>query len=144
MSFRSDRPSSKVCNVADPNSPDGRFRDQAANERTLLAWIRTGVALMGFGFAIARFGLFLREIAQVGQVHVSGDRGVGSAWFGVVLVLLGLITNTSATVRYAKLRRAIAEGRSAAPSSTIVYALGFGSALVAIAMAVILARTIAE
>jgi uncharacterized membrane protein YidH (DUF202 family) len=50
--------------------PEGRFRDHAANERTLLAWIRTGVALMGF--AIARFGLFLREIAQAGQVHVSG------------------------------------------------------------------------
>jgi len=118
--------------------------DYLAAERTFLAWIRTGLALMGFGFAIARFGLFLREIAQAGQVHLDAARGLGSAWFGVVLVVLGLVTNTSATVRYAQLRRAITEGRSAAPSPTIVYALGIGSALVAIAMAVILARTIAE
>lgn len=34
-----------------------------AAERTLLAWIRTGLALMGFGFVVARFGLFLREVA---------------------------------------------------------------------------------
>lgn len=34
-----------------------------ANERTILAWIRTGVALMGFGFVVARFGDFLREIS---------------------------------------------------------------------------------
>ena len=34
-----------------------------AAERTLLAWIRTGLAMMGFGFVVARFGLFLRELA---------------------------------------------------------------------------------
>ena len=36
-----------------------------AAERTLLAWIRTGLSLMGFGFVVARFGLFLRELAAV-------------------------------------------------------------------------------
>jgi putative membrane protein len=51
--------------MTEPALPEGRFRDHAANERTLLAWIRTGVALMGFGFAIARFGLFLREIVAM-------------------------------------------------------------------------------
>jgi putative membrane protein len=99
---------------------------------------------MGFGFAIARFGLFLREIAQAGQVHVSGARGVGSAWFGVVLVVLGLMTNTAATVRYAHLRRALDEGRSGAQSPVLAYVVGIGSALVAVAMAIILARSIAE
>ena len=38
--------------------------DYLAAERTFLAWIRTGLALMGFGFVVARFGLFLREIAM--------------------------------------------------------------------------------
>jgi putative membrane protein len=129
--------------MAAPVLPEGRFRDHAANERTLLAWIRTGVALMGFGFAIARFGLFLREIAQAGQVHVSDARGLGSAWFGVVLVVLGLLTNTAATGRYAHVRRALDEGRSAAPSPALAYVVGIGSALVAVAMAIILARSIA-
>jgi putative membrane protein len=124
--------------------PEGRFRDHAANERTLLAWIRTGVALMGFGFAIARFGLFLSEIAQAGQVHVNHARGIGSAWFGVVLVVLGLMTNTAATVRYAQARRALDEGRSPAASPALAYAVGIGSVLLAIAMAIILARSIAE
>ena len=110
----------------------------------MLAWIRTGIALMAFGFAIARFGLFLREVAQVGQVHIHAGTGLGSAWFGVALVILGLVTNASATVRYARLRRAITEGRSPDPSPAIVYAIGIGSALVAVAMAVILARTMAE
>jgi putative membrane protein len=130
--------------MTEPIVPEGRFRDHAANERTLLAWVRTGVALMGFGFAIARFGLFLREIAQAGQVHVRDARGIGSAWFGVVLVVLGLMTNTAATVRYAHVRRALDEGRSAVPSPALAYVIGIGSALVAVAMAIILARSIAE
>jgi putative membrane protein len=129
--------------MSDPASSDGRFRDHAANERTMLAWIRTGIALMAFGFAIARFALFLREIAETGQVRLRGTPSVGSAWFGVVLVVLGLVTNAAATVRYAQLRRAIAEGSSAAPSAGLVHTLAIGSALVAVAMAAILARTIA-
>ena len=56
--------------------PEALFRDHAANERTLLTWIRTGIALMAFGFAIARFGLFLREIANVRGLHEQPTRGI--------------------------------------------------------------------
>ena len=126
-----------------PAAPaDSQFRDHAANERTLLAWIRTGVALMAFGFAIARFGLFLREVAQVGQVKVA--HGAGSAWFGVALVVLGLVTNAAATVRYATVRKALRERRSIAGGALLVYVIGIGSVLVAMAMAVILAGTLGE
>ena len=45
--------------VSDRNEPDPRV--YFAAQRTFLAWIRTGLALMGFGFVVARFGLFLRE-----------------------------------------------------------------------------------
>ncbi|HKF26126.1 MAG TPA: DUF202 domain-containing protein [Candidatus Acidoferrum sp.] len=41
--------------------PKAELRDYLAVERTFLAWIRTGVALMGFGFVVARFGLFLQQ-----------------------------------------------------------------------------------
>ncbi|AEB94795.1 conserved hypothetical protein [Metallosphaera cuprina Ar-4] len=53
-----------------------------ANERTFLAWIRTGVALIGFGFVIAKFALFLQLL--------KGVKGTGnSVLFGEVMILLG-------------------------------------------------------
>src|SRR5258708_15483926 len=57
-----------------------------AAERTFLAWIRTGLALMGFGFVVARFGLFLRESAAAS--HVSEVKSYGfSIWAGTAMVL---------------------------------------------------------
>ena len=38
-----------------------------AAERTLLAWVRTGLAVIGLGFVVARFGLFLRVLRNVGR-----------------------------------------------------------------------------
>jgi putative membrane protein len=131
--------------MSQPPPPDERFRDLAANERTMLAWIRTGIGMMAFGFAIARFGIFLRQVAQVaGHVGVHIERGVGSSWFGVGLVLLGLLTNATATVRYAAIRSSIVRGQPIPASPAIVLSLGIGSALVAAAMATMLARTLAH
>src|SRR4051794_30825437 len=75
-----------------PHSPlpapdDPRVR--LAAERTLLAWVRTGLSLMGFGFVVARFGLFLRELAAV-RPDAPQRPGSVSQWVGVVLVLLGV------------------------------------------------------
>jgi putative membrane protein len=121
---------------------DSQFRDHAANERTLLAWIRTGIALMAFGFAIARFGLFLREIVQAGQVQIHAIRGLGSAGFGVTLVLLGMITNAAAVFRYAQVRKALIQRGTVVPNPLLAYLLGIASVLFAIAMAVMLATTL--
>ena len=57
-----------------------------AAERTLLAWQRSAIALMGFGFVVERFGLFLQMIAH--QSSTSAQRGF-SLGFGVLLLLLG-------------------------------------------------------
>src|ERR1700727_1512997 len=96
------------------------LRLHQANERTMLAWIRTGIALMAFGFAIARFGVFLRQVASLGQVTIH-LRGVGSAWVGAALVALGMAANLLATIRYAQIRRAIERGDVGAPSARMVY-----------------------
>lgn len=54
-----------------------------AAERTLLAWVRTGLAMMGFGFVVARFGPFLREFHQLAVPANSGTGGsvlIGTDW----------------------------------------------------------------
>ena len=71
-----------------------------AAERTLLAWVRTGLALMGFGFVVARFGVFLHELAAVrGNVLVPQPRGYSLA-IGVALVVFGVVINLIAAVRH--------------------------------------------
>ncbi len=57
-----------------------------AAERTLLAWQRTAIALMGFGFVVERFGLFLRLVGN--QPPTASQRGL-SLWLGVGLLLIG-------------------------------------------------------
>ena len=74
--------------------------DFFAAERTFLAWIRTGLSLMGFGFVVARFGLFLRELAA-SQTAPTGGTGAFSRSMGVALVLLGVIVNAFAAVQHA-------------------------------------------
>ncbi len=69
--------------------PSAGLRDYLAAERTLLAWIRTGLALMGFGFVVARFGLFLEQL-QFAQ-HAPSVKSYGlSLWFGTALIGAGV------------------------------------------------------
>ena len=84
------------------SEPDPRIFFAA--ERTFLAWIRTGLALMGFGFVVARFGLFLREVAIVQGTAVPAP-GL-SRWFGVGLIAVGvLLTGAALGVHIATVRR---------------------------------------
>jgi putative membrane protein len=41
-----------------------RYSDHAANERTFLAWVRTAIAIMAFGFVVTKFDLFLKVVGQ--------------------------------------------------------------------------------
>jgi putative membrane protein len=79
--------------------------DHLANERTLLAWIRTSIALMGFGFVIVKFALFIRQISVAlgNKVPVSG-KGY-SAVIGVIMVALGAIMATLAFFRYLNIEK---------------------------------------
>jgi putative membrane protein len=70
-----------------------------AAERTLLAWVRTGLAMMGFGFVVARFGLFLRELASE-RGGTPPQHTAVSLWIGTSLVLFGVVVNVAAAVTH--------------------------------------------
>ena len=72
-----------------------------AEERTLLAWIRTGLALMGFGFVVARFGLFLREVATA-ELRDPAPHARLSLWGGTALVAMGVVVNVISAVNHAR------------------------------------------
>jgi putative membrane protein len=73
-----------------------------AAERTLLAWIRTGLALMGFGFVVARFGLFLHELAAAHDSSELPRTGL-SLWIGTALVILGVSVTIAASVQHRRI-----------------------------------------
>ncbi|MDX2099343.1 MAG: DUF202 domain-containing protein [Leptolyngbyaceae cyanobacterium bins.59] len=78
-----------------------RQREHQANERTFLAWLRTSLALIGFGFAIARFSLFLRQLqTTVTQQEVGQPTFLNSETLGVSLVVFGIVVIALAAWRY--------------------------------------------
>lgn len=100
-----------------------RQREHQANERTFLAWLRTSIALIGFGFAIARFGLFLRQIqSAVTQKPTQNFPVFSSENLGVSLVIIGIITIALAAWRYNKVFWQIERGNYR-PNRLIVWIL---------------------
>ena len=77
-----------------------------AAERTLLAWQRTAIAMMGFGFVVERFGLFLRMVTN--QPLSIAQRGA-SLWLGVALLLLGATIGIVSAIQSRNLLRGLGE-----------------------------------
>jgi putative membrane protein len=78
-----------------------RQREHQANERTFLAWLRTSISLIGFGFAITRFGLFLRELQiRLSNQDIPTHSLISSQSLGVGLVTVGIIIIILAVWRY--------------------------------------------
>jgi putative membrane protein len=81
------------------------FNDHAANERTFLAWVRTVIALMAFGFLIEKFNLFLQYLAHAihtstQPMHMPYIHGVGEG-----MVALAILAQILATYRFFSNRR---------------------------------------
>jgi putative membrane protein len=90
----------------------GNYSDHAANERTFLAWVRTGIAVIAFGFLIERFNLFLLTIAAAGLENemqrsqlVAGFSEHVGRYDGLVLIFGGVGVVILATTRFMRTTR---------------------------------------
>ena len=92
---------------------DERYDDPRiyfAAERTFLAWIRTGLALMGFGFVVARFGLFLRQVAATQGANGMPPSNGFSPWVGVLMISGGIVLMGASTLRHLAIIRELRRG----------------------------------
>jgi putative membrane protein len=84
------------------------------------AWVRTGLALMGFGFVVARFGVFLHEVAALGHAPPRPTSPL-PLWIGGALVVLGVLVNFAAAVQHVRRLRQFDRGEPCRPT---VWSLG--------------------
>jgi putative membrane protein len=104
-----------------------------ANERTLLAWLRTGIGLMAFGFVVARSSSLAS--ALTGR---AASEGGAFAWIGIAVIALGCLFSILAGVEYERIRRAILSGRPVATRSSLPLLLVSLVALAGLVMAALL------
>jgi putative membrane protein len=90
-----------------------------ANERTFLAWVRTSIAVITLGFVVARFGVWLRELATQFAPRVPMPRTEISLYAGVAMMVLGGVITLLAAWRYHVVNLAIEHGQVTADRGLI-------------------------
>lgn len=123
-------------------------RDHMANERTFLAWIRTSIGVMAFGFVVEKFALFIKQIALLlGKSHsqmlpdISHSLQGYSSIFGVFLVALGVLICLLAFVKYKKVEKEI-EDNTYQPSMLLNVMLTLSVLLIGIFLVIYLNNSI--
>lgn len=95
---------------------DARVRDHLANERTYLAWLRTGIATMGFGVVIAK----LRWLFPASALSPPSRGIVHASYIGLVFTVVGLLTVALSVQRYVATQKQIREARYEASGNFII------------------------
>jgi putative membrane protein len=110
-----------------------------AAERTLLAWLRTGIGIMAFGFVVARFGLYLRLLrTQAGGTVPAPDL---SPWLGAGLLGLGVVALVGGALQFRRFCRGLAPSDLPSPRAPwLPLALTWALALVGMALCAALFR----
>ncbi len=121
------------------------FSDHAANERTFLAWVRTAIAVMAFGFLVAKFNLFLKIAAQSlardgHPATVPGGSFGGVA--GILLIIAGTVMIAMAAVRFIHTGRAIDSPEQKTDAARVDVMLAGLMVLLGIALVVYLGHTL--
>jgi putative membrane protein len=80
-----------------------RYGDHAANERTFLAWVRTAIAIMAFGFLVEKFDLFLRIASQSLATRTPPGSQIAGNVAGLLLIVLGGAMMVLATIRFRRI-----------------------------------------
>ncbi|HTG56257.1 MAG TPA: DUF202 domain-containing protein [Niabella sp.] len=111
--------------------PAKKTNDHLANERTFLAWIRTAIGIMGFGFVVVKFSLFVKQVSiMLGRETAIQQKGY-SAIIGVILVAVGALTSLLAFINYKKVKRQI-ETDTYQSSPALITGVTFGIILVSV------------
>ena len=88
----------------------GNASDHLANERTFLAWMRTSIGIMAFGFVVVKFSLFVKQISLIlGKENVIHSKGY-SGIVGIILVAVGTITAVLSYMRYRRSEKQLNDG----------------------------------
>jgi putative membrane protein len=122
----------------DEKKPAADLRDYLAEERTILAWMRTSLTLMGFGFVVARFGLFLQALQITHGDPVAQGHGF-SPWSGTAFIAVGVAVNLLSIRRHVRTVGELNRGQvTVRSSSQQAVLLALFLALGGIAMAIYL------
>jgi len=103
------------------NKQKGKPTDHLANERTFLAWIRTSIGIMGFGFIVVKFSMFIKQLSLFVGKTPHPSQSTHSGVIGVVLVAIGVMTAIMAYLNYKKIEKQLDADRYSSSSPTITF-----------------------
>ncbi|MHB1148240.1 MAG: YidH family protein [Lutibacter sp.] len=96
--------------MSNPEKQTTNIREHLANERTFLAWMRTSIGIMAFGFVVVKFALFVKQISMMlgkeDLIHSTGYSGI----VGIILVSVGTVTAILSFIKYKRTEKQLNEG----------------------------------
>jgi putative membrane protein len=109
----------------DEEDSSERLQQYLANQRTFLSWVRTSIALIGLGFAIERFSLFLQQFRLIANPNTTGNAASAtahdySALVGIGMIIVGTGLIVYALKNYLESNKTIASGKYT-PKNAIIY-----------------------
>ncbi|HEX6281594.1 MAG TPA: DUF202 domain-containing protein [Nitrososphaera sp.] len=109
----------------DEEDSSERLQQYLANQRTFLSWVRTSIALIGLGFAIERFSIFLQQFRLIADPEATGNAASAtaheySALVGIGMIAVGTSLSVYALKNYLDSNKTIASGKYM-PKNAIVY-----------------------